>query len=138
MTIAHLTNMDDIRPESICETASLMKQANKYIQHPTHSRWIWGVRLRKHNVGAPSWRSMTTGMRGKRTARATQASPLLACGGSEGIPEGRADAGANECPKAICEHTQLSKLTPEYTNPICEHSKLSKLPPEWLNTVNYP
>ncbi len=25
-----------------------------------------GVRLRKPNVGAPSWRSMTTGMRGKR------------------------------------------------------------------------
>ena len=41
-----------------------------------------------------------TGMRGKGTARAMQASPLLACGGSEGIQEGRADAGANECPKA--------------------------------------
>ena len=24
---------------------------------PNHSRWIWGVRLRKHNVEAPSWRS---------------------------------------------------------------------------------
>ena len=32
-------------------------------------------------------RYKTTGLRGKR----------------EGIPEGRADAGANECPKAICE-----------------------------------
>ena len=28
---------------------------------------------------------------------------LQACGGNEGIPEGRADAGANECPKTICE-----------------------------------
>ena len=27
-------------------------------------------------------------------------------GGSEGIPEGRADAYANECPKTICEHTR--------------------------------
>ena len=53
----------------------------------THSRWLWGIRLRKHNVKAPSWRSMTTGMRG----------------GDEGIPEGRGDAEANECPKAICE-----------------------------------
>ena len=31
--------------------------------------------------------------------------------GDEGIPEGRADAEANECPKAICEHPELSKLT---------------------------
>ena len=43
---------------------------------------------------------MTTGMRG----------------GDEGIPEGRADAEANECPKAICEQLQLSKLPPEYPN----------------------
>ncbi len=28
---------------------------------------------------------------------------LQALGGSAGIPEGRADAEANECPKAICE-----------------------------------
>ena len=38
---------------------------------------------------------------------------LQACGGDEGIPEGRVDAEANECPKAICEHLALSKLSPE-------------------------
>ena len=35
---------------------------------------------------------MTTGMRGE----------------TEGIPEGRADAEANECLKAICEQPELS------------------------------
>ena len=53
-------------PQSHLRTASLTKQANKYVQHPTNSRWFWGVRLHQHNVGAPSWRSMTTGMRGRR------------------------------------------------------------------------
>ena len=28
-----------------------------HTRNPTHSRWIWGVHLRKHNVGAPSWRA---------------------------------------------------------------------------------
>ncbi len=39
--------------------------AVKHTLFPTYSRWLWGVRLRKHNVGAPSWRSMTTGMLGR-------------------------------------------------------------------------
>ena len=42
------------------------RPADKHVQHPTHSRWLWGVHLRKHNVGAPSRRSKTTGLRGKR------------------------------------------------------------------------
>ena len=35
------------------------------VQCPTNSRWLWGVHLRKHNVGAPSRRSKTPGLRGK-------------------------------------------------------------------------
>ena len=33
--------------------------------------------------------------------------------GIEGIPEGRVDTEANEYPKTICEHPELSKLSPE-------------------------
>ncbi len=35
--------------------------------------------------------------------RRTGGERLQALGGREGSPEGRADAEANECPKAICE-----------------------------------
>ena len=82
------------------------KPTNRHQQGPTHSRWLWGVRLRKHNVGAPSWGSKTPGLRGK----------------CEGIPEGRADAEANECPKAICENSL--KRSYQLTNTRCStHSR---------------
>ena len=37
-------------------------------------------------------------------------------GGSKGIPEGREDAGANECQRAICEHSDQVNCPPNKPN----------------------
>ncbi len=84
----HLTN-----PHNVQSANSLVNKTSQQTSTAFDpSRWLWGVHLRKPNVSALSWRSMTTGMRGKRRN-----------------PGGSADAEADECPKAICEHPELSK-----------------------------